>query len=109
MENNEIIEHFTQKIANIQNVSDEVRAVLLRNFNEYIEQQIRDWSKPIWYPDQDRLATGCGWDECLVNFLNEAGYISTSYAGFQNLPDDIQGYIFDHSEGARIWFEIFTE
>lgn len=99
----EKFEHFTAKINAIPDITPRVRESL---HNVLADSQKYD---SYVYEDEDLVSTGCGWDEVFVNFLNASGLNDTDYATFQTLPENVQEDILDNSEGAKVYFQIFTE
>lgn len=101
--NSKQFEHFTAKINAIPDITPRVR--------ESLHNVLADCQKydAYVYENLDRVATGMGWDEVFVNFLNASGLNDTVYTTFQTLPENVQEDILGKSEGAKIYFQIFTE
>lgn len=99
----QIAAKFTAKINKIVGITPTARAELHNVLAECVKYEL------CYDKKQNRICTGYGWDEVFVDWLNAAGYITTPYREFTNLPPDIQDYILFKSEGAKVYFQIFTE
>lgn len=93
--------HFTTKINAIPDITPWVR--------ESLHKVLVDCQKYDSYVYEDLVSTGQGWDEVFINFLNASGLNDTDYATFQTLPEDVQEDMLENSEGAKAYFQIFTE
>jgi hypothetical protein len=104
-----VLDGLITKVHNLQNVEDNLKSALIDLLCKTTQQTVTDFDDIFVYEDSGLVATGMGFDEVYINFLNTHGFSNITYSEFNKLPVDVQDNILTNTDIAKAYWQIFTE